>query len=368
MARSSLAAELAALNNIEDDNEDEGYFEDPFEETEEVKPTPRTRRKKETQLTEKSSKKEKKKLSAKKTVQDVIAQGEELMERMGKNFDMDFEDYVDNGIYDGEDSDLKDALIAQGRKYQRSHAVDENASEVEKAFAPQQKDLKDFANEITKDCQDISKDIQQIRGTGYGVNRKMLSELISAKSQLQRLKLDAIKEASSIQKTKFDILTKQEKNKANSSSGEDSSTAAISGIQSLMSMGHKAMIDSVGGRAAAAGSIQDDEDEYYEDINESDEVIQERYFKGRDEHLSEGDLYLKYENAGVQMVLMYDPDNPESKYIVAEDKDGKIIPEYPTPSLEDLEFEIDRSASDETSDGNAVDSLGRNYKLKIVQK
>lgn len=353
MSMKGLAAELAALANGNDDDDDV-FFGNPFEE-EEVKPVPRTRRK---ATKEPKVQKRPKRLTAKKTLDDVLNAGNELLEKRSKDFDYDFQAYVDNDEMGDEDADLKESLIAQGRRYQRSHAVDENASEVEKAFAPQQKDLKDFANEISKDCQDIGKDIQQIRSSGYGVNRKMLSELISAKSQLQRLKLDAIKEASKIQKDKFDILSKQSKDKAAKGSGNDSSTAAISGIQALMSMGHKSMLDSVGGRAASAGAMMDD-DCYYDDLEDSDEVIQERYFK--DEEVTEGDIYLKYENAGVQMVLIYDPENPNNKYIVAEDKDGNIIPEYPTPSLEDLEFEID------TSTHSATDALGRNYILRIEE-
>ena len=358
-----------SLSTENEENKDEDFFDDPFgsdeDDIEKAKEEARLILSDEEEKSEKRGKKQGKKKKQYTPDSDddekfnrTMEEANRTLEKYGESFDMDFQTYVDNASNYDEDADLKESLIAQGRKYQRSHAVDEDESEVVKAFQPQEKELKEFTDEVNKELNLVSKDIAQIRSTGYGVNRKQLSELIGQKTSLLSLKLNAIKEKSNNKKIQFDILEKQAKNKANKNSGQENSTAAISGIQKLMSMGHSAMINSVGGREASAG-CPDDYD--YEDFEDSDEVLQEKYFSN-DTRTSEGDIYLKYEGKGVHYVLNYDETDPNNCSIFAEDGEGNIVPEYPIPEIEGLHFDVDRTTL------SATDDCGRDYTVRYINE
>ena len=58
------------------------------------------------------------------------------------------------------------------------------------------------------------------------------------------------------------------------------------------------------------------------------------------------------------MVLVVDSERrPQS--IIAEDKDGIMIPDYPLPNMDGLEFEMDMIAK------TATDNFNRNYQLRV---
>lgn len=265
---------------------------------------------------------------------------------------------IDNGIsvddifdsieLDDQNANVRSALIGMGRKYARSHEMSEEESEVARSFSPQERKLDDLYNEVSSDIVQIEKDLTEMRAMRTGRNTQRMNELITAKAQYHNLRLSILKEQSSIKKTQYDIKAKVDKEKGQ---GIDDGLVSSSIIQSVFGMGHDTILDSVGGRAASSGATNGNIQESYEPYSEIDESD----YDGD----SDGDKFIKYENAGVDLVLEESVDG--SRRIYAEDKDGNPVPDYPLPTnLDALTFDVNRRA------GVATDQLQRNYKYREI--
>lgn len=264
---------------------------------------------------------------------------------------------IDNGIsvddifdsieLNDQNANVRSALIGMGRKYARSHEVSDEDNEVARSFSPQELKLDDLYNEVSSDIVQIEKDLTEMRAMRTGRNTQRMNELITAKAQYHNLRLSILKEQSSIKKTQYDIKAKVDREKGQ---GIDDGLVSSSIIQSVFGMGHDTLLDSVGGRAASSGAsngnIQEQTYDSYVEVDETE-------YDGD----SDGDKFIKYENAGVDLVLEEAVDG--SRRIYAEDKDGNPIPDYPLPTnLESLTFDINHRA------GVATDQLQRNYKYR----
>lgn len=259
------------------------------------------------------------------------------------------DDVFDSIELDDQNTNMRSALIGLGRKYARSHEVSEEESEIERSFSPQERKLDDLYNEVSSDTVQIEKDLTEMRAMRTGRNTQRMNELITAKAQYHNLRLSILKEKSSIKKTQFDIKSKSDKEKGQ---GMDDSLVSSSIIQSVFGMGHDTLLDSVGGRSASSGAtdgnIQDQEYESYTETTEPEY-----------DDDSDGDKFIKYENAGVDLILEEAPDG--SRRIYAEDQDGNLVPDYPLPTnINALTFDINQRA------GIAIDQLQRNYKYRKV--
>lgn len=299
-----------------------------------------------------------KKKKKKKDINDILDESEEFIKEIqDDDFDYDFESYIEDSLSIEEDEELKSNLIGLGRKYARSHAIGEDESEVSKAFAPQEKELNNLLNDVTKDKNDIQDDINKMRSTNYGSNRKTLAEMVDKKTQLHRAELDIIKEKNNIKKIKFDILNKKNANKSNDPE-MDTSFQSSKIIQDILGGNHNVLLDSVGGRESIAGcrnNYNGDPDEFVDSIEESDEYIQKKYFSNKSE--TDADKFIEYENDDVKYILLIDSEN--NKTIMAENKYGDIVPDYPLPSnINELKFEINKDS------GTATDQLNRTYEVR----
>ena len=116
----------------------------------------------------------------------------------------------------------------------------------------------------------------------------------------------------------------------------------------------------MGGYSRVSGAIDDSDSPDILDVEDDDETIQKKYFHDTPPE-DDGDKWLKYENRGVEYVLIIDnEEHPQA--IIAEDKDGIMIPDYPIPdNINELEFEIDRIGM------TASDNIHRNYKVRIEE-
>lgn len=273
------------------------------------------------------------------------------------DYDLSFDMFIDDGEYD-EDRQLKDRLIGYGRKYAREHSMDEDKSEINKAFAPQEKALDDLYNEIESDKKNITEDITKLRGNGYGANKKALADLVSAKNTMHSTALSILKEKSAINKTKFELKTKIEGLGGNKSGNdEDAALQASSALQQILGVGHDNLLSSVGGRSGSSGAYFSESDYNDDDLEYNDDIIRNRY--GLNEEETDGDKFLKYEGTKVNLILNIDEYNG-TRYITAEDDDGNSLDDYPVPqNVYDLKFDIDSQAS------IATDNLNREY---IVRK
>lgn len=281
----------------------------------------------------------------------ILDKGNSLIDKYSDDIISDFDLYLENKFNDDEDRDLRNSLIGMGRKYARETTVSAETSEIQKAFSASEKVLNRFLEEIEKDKDILQKDIDAMR-MARTKNFKTLSELIEVKTQFHNTALSVVKEINSIKKTQLDLKYKSEKNKP-----EENSSDVVSGraIQQLFGMGRSNILSTVGGYEGVSGAFTEDESPN-ESVGYDDDVIQQKYFNNADEN--DGDKFLRYENLGVEYVLILEPDG--SKYIIAEDKDGNVVPDYPLPrNIDELNFDID----DRTK--TATDDFHRNYKVRI---
>ena len=92
----------------------------------------------------------------------------------------------------------------------------------------------------------------------------------------------------------------------------------------------------------------------------SDEEIEEKYFSDEPEEYSDGDKFLEYEGKGVEYTLLVDDDNSPIE-VVAKDRDGNVIPDYPMPTnVDQLQFSVNMTTQ------SAEDELHRKYHVERV--
>ena len=123
---------------------------------------------------------------------DTLKRLEEKLSRFGLD-DNDFDSLIDTIDEYDEDSDLRNALIQEGRKYARDYAASSESSEIVKAFAPQETRLNTMLKEFDKEEIEINKDIDQMRFS-RSRSGKSLADLITARASIAKTKLDIIKE------------------------------------------------------------------------------------------------------------------------------------------------------------------------------
>jgi len=302
-----------------------------------------------------------KKNKKKKTIDDVLDETDTFIDSLkDKDFDYDFEDYIDDALTFEEDEELKTNLIGMGRKYARTHMDDKEESEINKAFAPQEKELNTLITELNKDAAAIENDINKMRMSHQGVNRKNLADMITAKNQIHNTRLSAIKEKSNIKKIKFDIITKKNANKKDDD-GEGMSIQNAHLLQSLLN--NAGLVESVGGRENMSGApVYDDGDpnDVLNSMENNDEFIRKKYFNKDVDEETESDKYIKYENEDVHYVLLIDEEKNPSK-IIAETKNGDILSDYPVPSnVNELNFIIEPDSQ------QATDQLNRQYQVRYI--
>lgn len=346
----SLGKKLAFLSSSDDS------FNNPFDEDIEqeeiavVSPTVMERKFDEIEIANKGKKKAKKDRFSR-----VIEKGNEIIDEISDGMIDEFDIYLENHFADDEDVDLKNTLMHLGRKYARDTSITAEGSEISKAFNSNEKILDDLLDEIDKDKTLIQKDIDNMR-IMRTKNFKTLSELINTKAQFHNTALSVVKELNSIKKTQFDLHYKATKNKEEVDENNSASTKAV---QQLFGIGRSNLLSSVGGYEEISGAItSEDELASNEYTDAEDAYIQNEYFADDDTVEDDGDKFLKYENLGVQYILLVEEDG--SKQVIAEDRDGNIIPDYPMPSnMDELSFDISETTM------TATDDLHRSY---IVRK
>lgn len=310
------------------------------------------------QESSRSSKKEKKKLSKK---EKLLSKTDAFIEDNSEWLAETFDGFLGtDAFYEDEDIGLKNTLNSLGRKYARDTEVSKEQSEYVRAFSQTERACKKLLEEIEKDRSNIQKDIDAVRAVGRGKNYRALQELTEAKATYQNTALGCIKELSNIKKIQFDLQMKAAKDKqaAKDAAGEDA-TAGLA-IQKLFGMGRESLIGSVGGFEGMSGAMGDDiismDDMVYHDDEER--ALHDKYVG--DEEESDGDKFLKYENDGVEYILLIDKESGD-KNVIAEDREGNLIPDYPMPSnLDQLSFDIVEQTA------TATDNLHRSYKLRYV--
>ena len=292
-----------------------------------------------------------------KSTTDFIAESRRTLRNIREENFSDFEDGIEELLELEEDEELKNSLLSMGRKYARDNSSSEESSEIQKAFIPQETKLNSLLTAITKDTVLLEKDIEELR-MARTRNYARLNEMVSTKAQYQDAQLKVIKEMSAIKKMQFEL---KQKLKENTGDG-DNTMATQSVIQSLFNIGQNELLSSVGGRASSSGSyIDDDYDDYDTDTDSSyHEAMNDAAAVSKDENLTDGDKFTKYENSNVEYVLERNKSD-DTVTVYAEDKDGNVISDYPMPSdIDSLSFDINEKG------GFAQDQYARRYKLRDI--
>lgn len=270
----------------------------------------------------------------------------------------EFDQFMSEGAFAAEeDSEMRNHLVSMGRKYARDSAQSKESSEISRAFSDSEKRLKALYDEIERDKTDVSRDIERMRVPGRG--GKILSDLIGVKKELQATQLSIIDKTNTMRKTVYELRAKEAARKEAENAG--SSDINSNTLQSIFSSARGSIVESMGGYNRVSGASDEDDPEPIFQDEMSDEEIQRRYFNNNhDDGNSDGDKYLKYEGRGVGYVLLIDSDDVVQS-VIAEDKDGIMIPDYPMPSnIDQLTFSFDKIAM------TATDNMHRNYALRIV--
>ena len=274
----------------------------------------------------------------------------------------DFDNFLDDddGYFSAEEnSEMRNNLISLGRKYARDSATSKENSEITKTFVDSEKRLKALYEELDRDKGSLQKDIERMRVPGRG--GKTLADLISVKNSMQSTQLSIVKEINTMRKNMYDMRQKEALRKeAENAGGSDINSNTL---QSIFSSARSGLVNNMGGYSGITGSSDDDSSvsAYSFDNEMSDEEIQKRYF--RDDNSSDSDdgaKFLEYEDRGVEYILLLD-DSDKVQGVIAEDRDGVMIPDYPLPNnIDELNFDIDPISK------VATDNLHRNYHIRRV--
>ena len=283
-----------------------------------------------------------------------------ITKRMSADMIDEFESFLDdNSMFDSEESDeLRNGLVSMGRKYARDTGISSDNSEIAKAFSSSEKRLNDLLTEISRDKINIQKDIDQLRSMTRGKNFKALSDLNSAKTSFHTTQLQAIKEMNAIKKAQFEMRMKERAAKM-ASGGDGSEDISTNTIRSLFGAGRNDIVNAAGGYSKVSGAIGSTiSDSFQSDL--SDEEIEEKYFANEPDEVTDGDKFLEYEGQGVEYTLLVDDDNSPIE-VVAKDREGHVIPDYPMPSnVDQLQFNINMTTQ------SAEDELHRKYRVEKV--
>lgn len=296
----------------------------------------------------------KKEVTSEDFLEEIHSQLDSISEDLG--FGETFDDLIDLVSESDEDLQLKNSMLSLGKKYNREHIIDDadTRNAVEKAFSPQERKLKDLSTEFEKDVKEIDEIIFNMKASRTR-NTKTMTELMEQRTAARKEVVNIQKILNDVQKTKFDIAAKQQKNETGN---EDAFANANLAVQQLLHTGRQSLIDSVGGREGSSGAYTDDEDDPYNALNDTFSV-EEMAIDAEDdyENANEGDLFIKYENSFDHYQLTVRQDGSYGK-VLAIDKDGDVIPDYPVPEdTSDLRFKVDNESA------IASDQLNRRYHL-----
>ena len=289
---------------------------------------------------------------------------EKLYRRVTKHMDEDsiaeFEDFIgDPSSYDDEESEeLARGLISMGRQYARSTTM-EGDSELAKSYSVNEERMKTIYDEITKDLNDLGKDINQMRSMSRGRNFKVLADMNATKVSLHQARIAAVKEMNHMKKDQFDI--KQKEKAAKNAEGFGANDISSATFKNLFGAGRDNLLQSIGGYGAVSGAQGGggsffSSDDLSDTMDMSDEEIEARFFSADDDVEEEGDKYLKYEHLDPHLEVVVDGSG-EPIEVRAADRDGNVLPDYPIPDFDELRFEMNATT------GEATDELHRIYKI-----
>ena len=189
------------------------------------------------------------------------------------------------------------------------------------------------------------------KSTAMGVS-KYMTDFIEGLNQARSLSMQIIDKKVSIKKTVADLNMKERKEfgKKEDDASKDMSAYSASVLRQIM--GDRQTYVNQGTMPLA-----DNAQVSYEDINQFPDIDNMMIDATGDNPDDESNAYLKYENSGVTIRVVYRGKNGDMMDydFIAEDRDGNVLDDYPLP--------IKTPLSINNSTGFATDSYGQKYHI-----
>ena len=304
---------------------------------------------------------------------DFISEYEQLMEDLDNqepidilpqfDEDEDFYQAVDNWDNDYME-EISEKLTKKGKRSYDKYKEDEN--EFKKEFAEELTMLYDLLDDANKFNKKLIKKYDSIDGSKAKGTSKYLNDLIASVLTSNTNKLQIIKEITNLKKTIQELKIKSDGKYAKM--GDDSlESQANSFFSNIMSVGRNNFISALNGDEISFDNIEyssDTDIEYANTLPDiQDEIhdrIAERLMNEDINRSTEAEKYIIYENLKPEYkILRSAVDNTWE--VIAVDKDGQRIPDYPVPTRAQL------GRCKFSSDGAwMTDAYGRSY--KVIEK
>ena len=301
---------------------------------------------------------------------DFISEYEQMMEDLDNQEPIDilpsfdendnFYEAVDNWDNDYVE-EISEKLTRKGKRSYDKYKEDEN--EFKKEFAEELTMLYDLLDDANKFNKKLIKKYDSIDGSKAKGTSKYLNDLIASVLTSNTNKLQIIKEITNLKKTIQELKIKSDGKYAKM--GDDSlESQANSFFSNIMSVGRNNFISALNGDDMQFVDVEyssDTDIEYANTLpdvqNEIHDRINERLMNEDSLRSTEAEKYIIYENLQPEYkILRSAMDNTWE--VIAVDKDGHRIHDYPVPSKKDL------GRMKFSSDGNyATDAYGRSYKV-----
>jgi hypothetical protein len=193
--------------------------------------------------------------------------------------------------------------------------------------------------------------MENSKSTARGIG-KYTNDLINSITTARALSVNLTKEIIATKKTIADLTFKDKKEFGSNASSEQTnmSNYATTFLKQMTDMGRNNFVSS----GVEDGYEDADTDDLFSGIDES---------LGDTERDSDIEKYLKYENDGIQIEVIYNDDAPdddlENKYqFIALNRDGDQVHDYPLP--EKTRLSINRSTA------TATDIYGNKYHMQFI--
>ena len=301
---------------------------------------------------------------------DFISEYEQMMEDLDNQEPIDilpsfdendnFYEAVDNWDNDYVE-EISEKLTRKGKRSYDKYKEDEN--EFKKEFAEELTMLYDLLDDANKFNKKLIKKYDSIDGSKAKGTSKYLNDLIASVLTSNTNKLQIIKEITNLKKTIQELKIKSDGKYAKT--GDDSlESQANSFFSNIMSVCRNNFISALNGDDMQFVDVEyssDTDIEYANTLpdvqNEIHDRINERLMNEDSLRSTEAEKYIIYENLQPEYkILRSAMDNTWE--VIAVDKDGHRIHDYPVPSKKDL------GRMKFSSDGYyATDAYGRSYKV-----
>lgn len=301
---------------------------------------------------------------------DFISEYEQMMEDLDNQEPIDilpsfdendnFYEAVDNWDNDYVE-EISEKLTRKGKRSYDKYKEDEN--EFKKEFAEELTMLYDLLDDANKFNKKLIKKYDSIDGSKAKGTSKYLNDLIASVLTSNTNKLQIIKEITNLKKTIQELKIKSDGKYAKT--GDDSlESQANSFFSNIMSVGRNNFISALNGDDMQFVDVEyssDTDIEYANTLpdvqNEIHDRINERLMNEDSLRSTEAEKYIIYENLQPEYkILRSAMDNTWE--VIAVDKDGHRIHDYPVPSRAQL------GRCKFSSDGKwMTDAYGRSYKV-----